>query len=411
MVPQHKTLDPIVPLQFGNQEKWGASNHSSLEKVLIKPQQILELEWSTGLVTQIHFLSLRDNCGCPRCYHPTSRQRLVDSVEDIPLDISIKDIELAGDQLVNVIWQDGHKSSYSHKWLLKASLVEQSVPTGEIELWDRSLTIPRAEFLSIMTSDESLRSWIESFHRFGLSVISNAPRKSGQLERFASRVAFLRETVYGSRFLVQQKADANNLAFTDLGIKLHTDLPFYKNSPGVQMLHCIRQAQDGGENLFVDGFYAADVLHREFPRYFEILSKTPVRFRDVGSENGRPYFLQYSKRIIELDDEGIVSGINYNNHCRDTILDLDVRSVGEFYRAYFEFSKILHSPECVVKNLLKPGDILVFHNTRILHGREAIKSHQGAERCLEGGYIEWDELLSRYRGLVYVPSNNEHSNE
>ena len=49
--------------------------------------------------------------------------------------------------------------------------------------------------------------------------------------------------------------------------------------------------------------------------------------------------------------------------------------------------------------MLLSGEIVCFHNFRILHGREGYTLKEGGERHLEGGYIDWDELRSKRRVL------------
>ena len=46
--------------------------------------------------------------------------------------------------------------------------------------------------------------------------------------------------------------NTDQLGYTDAPVHLHTDQPFIKNPPGMQMLHGIRPADSGGENLMVD---------------------------------------------------------------------------------------------------------------------------------------------------------------
>ena len=71
-----------------------------------------------------------------------------------------------------------------------------------------------------------------------------------------------KRTHYGDYFHVRTKADPNNLAYTGVGLGgyhvsrvtvpgtmstpdpgLHTDLPYYRYTPGTQWLHCIQQTQ------------------------------------------------------------------------------------------------------------------------------------------------------------------------
>lgn len=46
-----------------------------------------------------------------------------------------------------------------------------------------------------------------------------------------------------------------------------------------------------------------------------------------------------------------------------------------------------------------PGDVVIFDNWRVLHGRMSYVSKPGAFRHLEGAYLDWDEVMSRLRIL------------
>ena len=52
----------------------------------------------------------------------------------------------------------------------------------------------------------------------------------------------------------------------------------------------------------------------------------------------------------------------------------------------------------VLRFRLTPGDIVIFDNRRLLHGRESFDPQAG-ERLLHGLYLDSDMLLSRARGL------------
>ena len=66
------------------------------------------------------------------------------------------------------------------------------------------------------------------------------------------------------------------------------------------MLHCINQAgTEGGDNVFADGFHAANQLRSSAPHHFEALSQLPVDFYDVGKEGDYDYFLRTRKPTIK----------------------------------------------------------------------------------------------------------------
>ncbi|MEO1687310.1 MAG: TauD/TfdA family dioxygenase, partial [Pseudomonadota bacterium] len=56
------------------------------------------------------------------------------------------------------------------------------------------------------------------------------------------------------------------------------------------------------------------------------------------------------------------------------------------------------SPRFVCRYPFAPGDLVIFDNRRILHGRDRFTPQTGTRR-LQGCYLDTDELLSRLRVL------------
>ena len=54
-------------------------------------------------------------------------------------------------------------------------------------------------------------------------------------------------------------------------------LRYFEAPPGLQLLHCLKNAAVGGESTFADGFKAAEVLAHEHPNYHVVRLSTPVR--------------------------------------------------------------------------------------------------------------------------------------
>lgn len=109
----------------------------------------------------------------------------------------------------------------------------------------------------IFFSDLTLLRWMESLATYGVAHISGTPPASGQVERIANRVAFLRKTHYGyfrkcnnhlviiistiilsrGEFYVRGDPNSSNVAYRTGALQLHTDLPYYHFMPGVGPSH------------------------------------------------------------------------------------------------------------------------------------------------------------------------------
>ena len=66
----------------------------------------------------------------------------------------------------------------------------------------------------------------------------------------------------------------------------------------MQLLHCVKQAGVGGDNLFADGFRVAADMRRDHRDSFELLAATPVHFIDVGTE-GREFRMKSRATTFE----------------------------------------------------------------------------------------------------------------
>ena len=93
-----------------------------------------------------------------------------------------------------------------------------------------------------------------------------------------------------------------------------------------------------------------------------------------------------------------------------------LEEVLQYYEAFHELVKILYAPENIIDLHMKPGQIAVIHNTRVLHGRTAIEdSGKSSKRWLQINYMDWDGIFSRLRVLqtklgLKTPYLHEQSN-
>jgi predicted HD phosphohydrolase len=94
----------------------------------------------------------------------------------------------------------------------------------------------------------------------------------------AQSFGFVRETNYGRLFDVRIEPAPGNLAFTSREILPHTDNPYREPVPTVQLLHCLRAADEGGDTGLVDGFAAARALQAQDQAAYEIMTSTTVSF-------------------------------------------------------------------------------------------------------------------------------------
>ncbi|XP_068256059.1 gamma-butyrobetaine dioxygenase [Nyctibius grandis] len=364
----------------------------------------VRVEWEDGTESRYPCVWLRDNCQCPHCFlRSAGARKLV--IKDLDVNIVVKEVTLPDRKKIAITWPDEHASEYEAEWLKKRCFSEEARAEVRDDLflperryWGSDLQLPKIPFEEIMYNDESMYKWLCTLKKVGIVLLTGAATRQGELVKLGHRIGFLRLTFYGPTWQVQDKADANNVAYTTGKLCFHTDYPVLQHPPGVQFLHCIKQTAVGGESELVDGFHVSNKLQKQNPQAYQILSSTDVDYTDTGVDYC-DFAVQCKQRIIDVDSRGQAVRINYNNATRDTVFDIPAEKVRPFYAALKEFDDLLNSAEHKFTYKLKPGDVVTFDNWRVLHGRQSYQSGPEVTRHLEGAYADWDVVMSRLRLL------------
>jgi gamma-butyrobetaine dioxygenase len=204
-------------------------------------------------------------------------------------------------------------------------------------------------------------------HTMSFACLAQVPAEDGALLDLVVLFGHVRETSYGRFYDVKAVADPINLAYTGLGLPVHTDKPYRDPLPGLQILHCLHSDTEGGDSVLCDGFAVADWLRTEHPDAFELLSRTPVplRFRDAHSD------LRNRAPLIELDAEDRLSTVRYNNRSVDTAA-MAMDDLGRFHDAYCLFAAALQDARWQIQFKMGSGDLFMVDNRRVLHGRTGL---------------------------------------
>jgi gamma-butyrobetaine dioxygenase len=348
-----------------------------------------------GQPRRFHALWLRDNAQDGETRNAGNGQRLI-TILDIPADTRIAEAKL-GEGVLNVRFvPEGKTVAYDTAWLA-AHAYDQSGPvvkgwtSPEITRWDRSMQtqVPVASFSDVEASRAALGRWLAAVRRLGFAVMTGAPTESGTLCRIAELFGFVRETNYGRWFEVRAEVNPNNLAYTNLGLQAHTDNPYRDPVPTLQILACIENSVDGGDSVVVDGFKVAERLQQKDPAGFELLTRHCSRFEYAGSKGVR---LRAKRPLIELGPDGELLAIRFNNRSAAAFTDVPYDDMPAFYAAYRRFAELVEDPEMEVTFKLKPGELFIVDNTRVLHARKGFSS--SGKRWLQGCYADKDGLLS-----------------
>jgi gamma-butyrobetaine dioxygenase len=143
----------------------------------------------------------------------------------------------------------------------------------------------------------------------------------------------------------------------------------------------------------VDGFAVAQTLRDTEPEAFGVLAATAVRFKYIDADTE----LTASAPPIELDVTGAVKSIHFSPRL-DFVPLFAPEQLDAYFRARRKFDQRLRAPQFEIRFLLKAGDLVMFDNCRLLHGRTGFNPAEGL-RHLQGCYIDIDGPRSLYRVL------------
>ena len=149
----------------------------------------------------------------------------------------------------------------------------------------------------------------------------------------------------------------------------------------------------GGFSTLVDGFAVADYIKINNPEAFESLTKTNLRYQFQDKD----IILENWGELIELDKEGDYKQVRYSTRV-DYVPPIDRKKLTNFYKARKLLSDLYSSSDFEIKFKLKTGDVMMFDNHRLLHGRTAYDANEGA-RHLQGCYLDFDSTDGKLRHL------------
>ncbi|CAB4001774.1 gamma-butyrobetaine dioxygenase-like [Paramuricea clavata] len=380
-------------------------------------KRYLKIAWNDGTSSRFPYIFLRDNCRCPECFDNASKQHILHTVADIGLDIEVKKASLSKDGLtLKCLWPNGHESMYTQDWLRDTRMREgnetrprnfDSLIKDELILWDRAKLqdkVPSHDYSGLMKDDKNLFDFLYALYQHGLVLVNHAPAKDGVIMEMAARIGWNRRTHLGEYWDVKIEDDPTHLGSTAKFLHFHTDLPYYSTTPTIQALHCIQQSSEGGRSTFVDGFNVVKQLKRINPDAFDVLTDFYVRYSDEGNDAFGEYSLGFSAPIIKLNKFGRVEHFQCSHFVMsETQNDYSPSEVLAFYDAYYQLTKLLYKSENVVDFRLQPGQVALFQNTRVMHGRSAYEvigeTSVSAARWLQGTFFEHDVIFSKLRVL------------
>ncbi|XP_068241833.1 gamma-butyrobetaine dioxygenase-like [Palaemon carinicauda] len=362
------------------------------------------VKFGDGRESPMPYVWLRDNCRCPDCYSSEALGRKC-LLSDLDVEIQAMDIQ-SNDESLNIEWSDGHRSEYPAEWLHaraftpEARALRRNVYALPKEPWGSNHKLREFDYESMRKDDKVLLEWLLTMETQGSAMLKNVPDKDVAGPEMIEHIAFVKQCHYGPHSPVINRPNTNNVAFTNAKLGMHNDLPQYEHMAGIIFIHCVKQhVGTGGESVIADGIFGAELLRKEHPEAFEILTSTDSYFWDKGHANyswEMEEFYKISKfPVITLNSSKEVIRVAVNNAIRDSYLDLPSSKVKKFYESLKVFNDILYSNSSTFK--MDSGDLMTLDNVRCLHGREGYEAF--SDRHIESSYLDWDEARCRRRRI------------
>jgi gamma-butyrobetaine dioxygenase len=331
-----------------------------------------------------------------------TQQRLFDS-HTIDVDLAIRSLSYRSANEVEVVFSDGHEEVFDLLALAADIQSEDRFPPATP--WNASLDQQRVRFdwRKIIADDDAFRRSLDAYLRFGYLVLHDVPTDPERILEVGAKYGYVKKTNFGRYFEVYSRPNGNDLAYRSIALGPHTDNPYRHPVPGIQLLHCLINETSGGLSTLVDSLRVLQALRREMPEGYQLLKQTPVRFRfiDAGTE------LVTYRSMIQTDADDQPTGVHYSPRL-DSLPLLDNHQTRLFHQARQRLGQLFCDPQLEVRFTLGSGELMLFDNSRVLHGRTSYDTNEG-HRHLQGCYLDTDGPRERYASLLKQSTLLKHT--
>ncbi len=287
---------------------------------------------------------------------------------------------------IKILWSDSKKTiKYSADFLLNNSL-KKNDKNQNIILWKKN-RISKKIFLkhSNILSKDGFKKFLKNLYTFGFCVLTDCKTEIETVEKIANKIGYVRQSIFGGLWEFESNKDMADSAYTQEELRPHTDSTYSNDAPGLQLLLCCHYEASGGDSIMVDGFKIANMIKEEDKKIFDILSNIEVPGKYVGDG----VILEAKRPIFKLDSNKELVQVSFNNYDRAEFR-LENNLMINFYKAIKKFDSLVNKSEFQWRHTLKPGELLVFNNWRVLHGRGSFKG----KRKMAGCYINMEDFKS-----------------
>ena len=363
-------------------------------------------ETETGLRLEVaererffSWLWLRDHSQEPDAFHQQARQRLLETFR-IGAVAPASRIEVAADGTkLAVEWTSGTVSHFTADYLAAINSPEKLydvIGSGQVT-WDARKAAelcPRYDHDGFLRDDEVLAEALRDIRTFGLVTLKSVPTSVAASRAVVERIAYVRSSIFGEMWELRSDGKIADTGSTPLEISPHTDGTYNHDAPGLMSLHCLGYQATGGDNTLVDGFHIAQLLKARHPDHYETLSTVAI----PGQYIGDGAYLVAQRPVFRHDANGRLLQVSFNNHDRAPFA-LPEPAMSRLYEALGAFDRLIQDDSNQFAFGQRPGDMVIFDNWRLLHGRKAFEG----QRHMVGSYLNREDFESRIRTLSEQP--------
>ena len=364
-----------------------------LFKKMIKNVKILPDKLKIFFSNQIEdsFLNiwLRDHAKDEDSWDLRSNQRKIFTAKlDPKIHIKKAEVKDNGNSL-DILWSDSNKTiNYTSKFFLD-NLNQSKTSKQSLKIWE-SKDLNQNIYIDYndAISENGFKFFLKKLYEYGFVVVQNCRTEMSSVEKIAKKIGYVRESIFGGLWSFESNQDKADSAYTQEELRPHTDSTYSNDAPGLQLLLCCHYKATGGESIMVDGFKIAEKIKNEKKDIYDTLTN----FEVTGQYLGDGVSLKAKRPIFRLNSNRELIQVSFNNYDRAPFRMSEDKTI-KFYESIREFDLIANNKEYQWRRVLKQGELLIFNNWRILHGRGSFTG----DRKMSGCYINKEDFDSSCR--------------
>ena len=178
---------------------------------------------------------------------PYTKQLLIEAAEISP-SLKIIDAQIEKETLA-ITFSDNSQHNYKINYIY--SQLKKAPVSDDKYLWNKkNLKVPKYNFKNI--NNKMLFDIMSSVDKLGFCLVRNIPKKKNGLNELMKLIGPVKKTNWGGIADVKNINKAYDLTMTTRGLENHTDNPYRFPTQGYIFLHCIENANNGGENTITE---------------------------------------------------------------------------------------------------------------------------------------------------------------